>query len=107
VIVIKSALDCLSYIYYSAIMSKRIRQPNVLIGGWPAEMRATTAATYCDEPSVDAFLLKVKQGIYPKPCRHQGILPKWHRAKLDGAIALRHGLLPVGGLVAEDVTELI
>ena len=76
-------------------------------GAWPLEMRAETAAAYCDEPSVEAFLSKVKLGLYPKPCRRQGTLPKWHRTKLDQAIALRHGLTPVGGLIAEDVVELI
>jgi len=85
-------------------MSRRVNYPN---GAWPTEMRAETAAAFCDEPSVEAFLLKVRQGVYPKPCRQHGMLPKWHRAKLDEAIALRHGLLPVGGLVAEDVAELI
>jgi hypothetical protein len=69
-------------------------------------MRAETAAAYCDEPSVDAFLSKVKQGVYPGPCRHTGILPKWHKAKLDQAIAVRHGLVP-DQLVAEDVASLI
>jgi hypothetical protein len=38
-------------------------------------MRSETAAAYCDEPSVEAFLPKVKQGAYPSPCRHVGILP--------------------------------
>jgi hypothetical protein len=70
-------------------------------------MRAKTAAAYCDEPSVEAFLLKVKRGLYPKSCDGQGILPKWHRAKLDETIALRHGLLPAGGLLAENIAELI
>jgi hypothetical protein len=70
-------------------------------------MRAETAAAYCDEPSIEAFLSKVKQAAYPTPCKQHGILPKWHRAKLDEAIARRHGLLPVGVPLAEDVTELI
>ena len=83
------------------------RRVNYLTGAWPTEMRAATAAAYCDEPSVDAFLSKVKQGLYPQPCRQQNMLPKWHRIKLDEAVALRHGLLPHGGLVAEDIVELI
>jgi hypothetical protein len=70
-------------------------------------MRGETAAAYCDEPSVASFLSKVKQGIYPSPCRQDGILPKWHRAKLDEAIARRHGLLSSGDLLAEDAVELI
>jgi hypothetical protein len=85
-------------------MSRRVNYPN---GAWPTEMRAETAAGYCDEPSVEAFLSKVKLGLYPKPCKQQGTLPKWHRTKLDETIALRHGLMPVGGLIAEDVVELI
>jgi hypothetical protein len=31
---------------------------------WPREMRAGTAAAYCDEPSVEAFRAKVDKGIY-------------------------------------------
>jgi hypothetical protein len=85
-------------------MSRKVNYPN---GAWPTEMRGETAAAYCDEPSVEAFLLKVKRGFYPKSCSEQGILPKWHRAKLDEAIALRHGLLPAGGTLAENIAELI
>ena len=72
------------------------------------EMRAETAAAYCDEPSVEAFLAKVRRGVYPSPCRQRGILPKWHRSKLDQAIARRHRLLLLdAGLTTEDVAELI
>jgi hypothetical protein len=83
-------------------MSRKVNTP---IGAWPTEMRAETAAAYCDEPSVESFLSKVKQGNYPQPCRQQGILPKWHISRLDEAIAQRHGLLT--GHLVEDVTELI
>jgi hypothetical protein len=47
------------------------------------------------------------KAVYPKPCTQHAMLPKWPRAKLDEAISLRHGLLPVGGLVAENIAELI
>lgn len=70
-------------------------------------MRAETAAAYCDEPSVEAFLSKVERGIYCRPRRQQGCLPKWHRAKLDSDIARRHGLAFETAVVAEDVAELI
>jgi len=84
------------------------REVKYLPGSWPAEMRAETAAAYCDEPSVEAFLAKVKCGLYPGPCRRRGMLPKWHRSKLDEAIARRHGLLATSGnLLAEDCVELI
>lgn len=76
-------------------------------GSWPIEMRAETAAAYCDEPSVEAFLAKVERGIYCRPRRQQGCLPKWHRAKLDSDIARRHGLAFETAVVAEDVAELI
>jgi hypothetical protein len=73
-------------------------------------MRAKTAAAYCDEPSVESFLEKVKRGIYSQPVRQDGCLPKWHRAKLDRDIAQRHHLMPGadnGAALVEDVTELI
>lgn len=75
-------------------------------GAWPLEMRAETAAAYCDEPSVEAFLAKVNRRIYSQPARHKGCLPKWHREKLDRDIARRHGL-QIEHSIAEDVTELI
>ncbi len=70
-------------------------------------MRAETAAAYCDEPSVDAFLSKVAQGIYSLPARIKGCLPKWHRLKLDRDIARRHGLRFDEIAIAEDATDLI
>lgn len=86
-------------------MTRGVNHPS---GAWPSEMRAETAAAYCDEPSVEAFLSKVKHRVYPGPCRQRGILPKWHRAKLDAAIARRHGLLVANDyLLAEDAVELI
>lgn len=84
-------------------MSRSVAIP---LGSWPLEMRAETAAAYCDEPSVEAFLSKVAKGIYPPPVRCKGALPKWHRAKLDAAIARRHGLVVALGEV-EDVAALI
>src|SRR5882757_509446 len=74
---------------------------------WPLEMRAETAAEYCDEPSVEAFKGKVKKKIYSQPIRGTGILPKWHRAKLDQDIARRHGLHVDGVSLTEDLAGLI
>jgi hypothetical protein len=74
-------------------------------GAWPLEMRAETAAAYCDEPSVEAFLSKVERGIYSQPAREHGCLPKWHRAKLDRDIARRHNIQSPN--LIEDVTGLI
>lgn len=84
----------------------RTRAVAVPHGSWPLEMRAETAAAYCDEPSVQAFLTKAARGFYPPAVRCKGSLPKWHRSKLDAAIARRHGLLVAGGEV-EDVAALI
>ncbi len=75
-------------------------------GAWPLEMRAETAAAYCDEPSVDAFLAKVDRGIYSQPARQKGCQPKWHRAKLDRDIARRHGL-HIEQSLFEDASELL
>jgi hypothetical protein len=68
-------------------------------------MSATLAAAYCGEPSVDAFLAKIPK-VYPEPMRTPGMLPKWHRRKLDQAIDRRHGLRAEGSLV-EDLEALI
>jgi hypothetical protein len=83
-------------------------RPSVIpAGSWPLEMRAETAAAYCDEPSVGAFLLKVQRGLYSAPAREKGCLPKWHRWKLDRDIARRHGLQMSTVNMTEDVTDLI
>lgn len=76
-------------------------------GSWPQEMRAETAAAYCDEPSVEAFRSKVHRGTYCEPTQEKGCLPKWHRWKLDRDIARRHGLRFDNVDATEDVTELI
>jgi hypothetical protein len=52
------------------------RPATIPAGSWPLEMRAETAAAYCDEPSVDAFLAKVQRAIYSAPIRERGCLPK-------------------------------
>jgi hypothetical protein len=70
-------------------------------------MRAQTAAAYCDEPSVAAFLRKVARGIYCAPAKAKGCLPKWHRAKLDLDTARRHNLRLDSEPVADDVADLI
>jgi hypothetical protein len=85
-------------------MARNVATP---LGSWPLEMRVDTAAAYCDEPSVDAFLTKVARGVYPQPARAKGCLPKWHRAKLDQYVARRHGLRRDGLALSEDVVELI
>lgn len=84
-------------------MARSVSNP----GAWPVEMRAETAAAFCDEPSVDAFMKKVERGVYCQPKREPGCLPKWHRAKLEEAIANRHGLRMNDGEVVEDAVGLI
>jgi hypothetical protein len=86
------------------MMARAVAGPT---GAWPLEMRAETAAAYCDEPSVEAFQAKVDRGIYSRPLRQQGCLPKWHRYKLDRDIARRHNMTPQGTALVEDVTGLI
>lgn len=84
-----------------------VRAASCPSGSWPLQMRARTAAAYCDEPSVDAFLAKVARGVYSKPVRLKGSLPKWHRTKLDRDIARHHGLRLDEPVMSEDVTELL
>lgn len=77
------------------------------LGSWPLEMRAETAAAFCDEPSVGAFRAKVERGIYSRPRTAKGCLPNWHRERLAQDIARRHGLA-IGALpLAESVEDLI
>lgn len=76
-------------------------------GCWPLEMRAETAAAFCDEPSVEAFLSKVERGVYPPSCREKGSMQKWHQHKLAEAIDRRHNMIVMGGERVEDVAELI
>jgi hypothetical protein len=85
----------------------RTRPVSFPIGCWPAEMRADTAAAYVDEPSVNAFMLKVERGIYCHPARTAGCLPKWNREKLDMDLRRRHNLMAVGGEIVEDISDLI
>jgi hypothetical protein len=85
------------------LMSRAVTIP---LGSWPLEMTADVAAGYCGEPSTDSFSAKVAKGYYPQPTKCRGMLPKWHRAKLEAVIAQRHGL-QLGSSIAEDVTELI
>ncbi len=88
-------------------MASAVRPVAYPPGAWPLEMRAETAAAYCDEPSVQAFLAKVERGLYSQPRRQRGFLPKWHRARLDQDIARRHGLAFEAVPLAEDVLDLI
>jgi hypothetical protein len=85
---------------------KMVRSVSMPYGAWPAEMQAKTAAAYVDEPSVESFLKKVPE-VYPEPTRTKGALPKWHRAKLDLALARRHGLQVSGQHLIDDAVELI
>jgi hypothetical protein len=71
------------------------------------EMRAETAAAYCDEVSVDAFLRKVDRGIYSKPVSKKGCLQKWSRLLLNIDIARRHGYGNEMPELFEDASELI
>jgi hypothetical protein len=54
-------------------------------GAWPRLMRAETAAGYCDEVSVEAFLRGVGT-LYPEPTRVKGKGDRWLKEELDAAI---------------------
>ncbi len=83
------------------------RPTSTPLGAWPLEMRAETAAAYCDEPSVDAFRSKVERGLYSRPTCRPGCLPKWHRHRLDIDIARLHGLRCEPPVLAENIQDLI
>lgn len=52
---------------------------------WPRFMRATTAAAYLDEVSVESFRRRVGS-IYPKPVNVRGRGQLWLREDLDKSI---------------------
>lgn len=76
-------------------------------GCWPLEMRAETAAAYCDEPSVETFLAKVYLGFYSQPLRANRTASKWHRYRLDFDIARRHGLTDLLAPPSENLEKLL
>lgn len=57
---------------------------------WPRQMRAETAAAYCDEVSTTAFLRSVPM-LYPEPRQIPGKGKRWLREDLDLAIDRIHG----------------
>lgn len=59
-------------------------------GTWPRLMRASTAAAYVDERSVESFLRCVGK-IYPKPIKVSGKGDRWLREDLDASIELLTG----------------
>lgn len=52
---------------------------------WPVLMRATTAAAYLDEVSVESFRRRVGS-IYPRPVKISGRGDLWLRDDLDKSI---------------------
>jgi hypothetical protein len=52
---------------------------------WPVLMRATTAAAYLDEASVESFRRRVGS-IYPRPMKIRGRGELWLREDLDNTI---------------------
>ena len=66
-------------------MSRPVAIPN---GAWPLEMRAETAAAYCDEPSVEAFLKRCLASI-PSP---RGVRDRFQNGIVRSSIAT----LPAG-----------
>jgi hypothetical protein len=52
---------------------------------WPRLMRAPTAAAYCDERSVEAFLRGIPS-TYPRPIKVSGKGHRWLKDDLDAAI---------------------
>lgn len=54
-------------------------------GAWPYYMRAETAAAFCDEVSVEAFLRRVGT-VYPRPRTISGRGKVWTQEMLTAAI---------------------
>jgi hypothetical protein len=61
------------------------RAPVIPCGCWPRRMSADLAASYCGEPSVEAFMRRVGKD-YPQPRVQEGRRQLWLRDDLDRAI---------------------
>lgn len=61
------------------------RTPHAPGETWPRFMRATTAAAYLDEKSVESFRRRVGS-LYPKPVNISGRGEIWLRDDLDKSI---------------------
>jgi hypothetical protein len=68
-------------------------RPMILVGCWPRRMCAELAATYCGEPSANAFLKRVGTD-YPHPRVNDGRRRLWLRDDLDQAILPRELATP-------------
>lgn len=86
-------------------VGEQMDNTNLSFHGWPREMRASTAAAYCDEVSVAEFLDQVAQNVFPKPRMTASGEHKWDRLVLDRSIAALHG--QEAPPPATDVVDLI
>jgi hypothetical protein len=75
-----------------------VSRPVVIVGCWPRRMPAELAATYCGEPSTNAFLKRVGTE-YPRPRVNDGKRRLWLKDDLDRA------LLPSELVAARDLAE--
>lgn len=64
---------------------KNRRLATIPYGSWPRRMTAETAAGYCGEPTVGAFIKRVGRE-YPHPRVNEGRRRLWLRDDLDAAI---------------------
>lgn len=71
-----------------------------VVQAWPEQMRAETAAAFCDERSVDSFLRSVGT-LYPRPKPIRGKGLRWLRADLEQAVRRIHR----GDKPEDDVTD--
>lgn len=74
---------------------------------WPAQMRAKTAAAYCDEVSEAAFLRGVELGLYPKPTDVPGKGHRWLKKDLKAAILRLHGKSDAAGDRGGSLADLV
>lgn len=79
-----------------------IDENTTVVQAWPEQMRAETAAAFCDERSVEAFLRSVGT-LYPKPKPISGKGDRWLRADLERAIRRIH----LGEVMVEDAADVL
>lgn len=75
------------------------RESRIPLGAWPRRMAADTAAGYCGETTVEAFLKRVGT-VYPQPRVCEGRRRLWLKDDLDRAI-LPPELAPATDIAAD------
>jgi hypothetical protein len=78
------------------------QRPSHCYEAWPEQMRAETAAAFCDEVSVEAFRHSVGS-LYPRPYSVPGKGDRWSRGELEATLRRLRG----GSAAIKDAADVL